>query len=989
MALLRGIYHNIDMQKNNRGIAALLSIYFLMCLVTLLSWKYNQQYQLTGDEPHYLVMADGIAKHGTFEQTLPYQDEFQNKRFYPQGLVGSASADADVLGDARRGPHGMFNVHNVGLPLLLALPLLVGGILGTKLFLILISGLIVGVAWKASGEFSDAEGARFWTVAALCLSLPFIPAANQIYPEILAAVICLFGLYWLLTVQRKRAAWQESLYAGSLAFLPWLQIKFTVSAIIMVLALAWCLRSVKGDWRSMARILLPLAFSGMLLAFYNDYAFGKFSGPYQPNALVLNKHSIMVSLGLYLDQNHGFLMQNPLFFLGLFSLPGLFKQNWRFALVWLLVFLSLIVPNGLHHGWYGGNSLSGRFSLVAASVFIFPSLFGMLRLAASNGRAFRALTGLGLCLQALFFYQYAFVVADLYNRSNLVPLPALSAYSTVYSMLRNYLPAMYNPEWGYWYGPNFAWLIVAMGILIFGCLHSIGKLPGSKKMLLSYGAVFAVIVIAGSAMRMSTTDEEVFAGQRVNYAIEKSIVGMVVVDQTGAQKARMIGNTKRLKFADKSLSLDGDGNAGKLCRLLWAAHGRRPDVATLGRYLASIASGLSLTQIADDVAATPEFAARYRSADERQFASMLFTNIFHRAPDPKGLPWYVDRLENHTANRGQILLEFSELPEFVSARAASLAHGVEYLPGKPIMRPKQFDPAFARVPSSKTWAACWLPTLVGKAKRPCLLEGGKDSGILSFGPFVGLPAGQYAFELHYSTDLDSPLVLGKWDVQGSSEGNVRMHSQGQLPGTGGVGKVLRGEFGVDAASVGEVIEVRTASNGSGRIVIERLVISRINAVVAVSNPPILAFPVGVSGGAPEVGDFAVIPSGKSWRACELPTLIGKTGQGCLLESNKTAGVLSYGPYVALPTGHYGFEMKYKSLNAATQVLGSWDVHIGLPDDAKTLSQGDVTGTAGAWKIIQGEFEVTAPYSHEKIEIRSHANGTGGVSLESLAIRRID
>jgi hypothetical protein len=55
------------------------AIYLIGALVALMMWTRANINLISGDEPHYLIMASGIVKHGTFEQTLPYKEEFANK----------------------------------------------------------------------------------------------------------------------------------------------------------------------------------------------------------------------------------------------------------------------------------------------------------------------------------------------------------------------------------------------------------------------------------------------------------------------------------------------------------------------------------------------------------------------------------------------------------------------------------------------------------------------------------------------------------------------------------------------------------------------------------------------------------------------------------------------------------------------------------------------------------------------------------------------
>ena len=135
-------------------------IFFLFSIFTVVYWWQNKRYEVEGDEPHYLVIADGVINYGTFELTKPYEKEFEERNISPTGIFHK---------HAVIGPNGLYSIHNIGLPLLIAIPYKLGsdissilphisdhniyGIGTVKLFLILISGLVVVGSWILSGFF--------------------------------------------------------------------------------------------------------------------------------------------------------------------------------------------------------------------------------------------------------------------------------------------------------------------------------------------------------------------------------------------------------------------------------------------------------------------------------------------------------------------------------------------------------------------------------------------------------------------------------------------------------------------------------------------------------------------------------------------------------------------------------------------------------------------------------------------------------------------
>ncbi|MDD0970029.1 MULTISPECIES: hypothetical protein [Pseudomonas] len=442
-----------------------LCIYFVFSLTTLALWERSEVNTLTGDEPHYLVMASGIAKHHTFEQTLPYKEEFATKEIFKWGMAAANDTPAPANTHATLGPHGLYNYHNVGLPLLLALPFVLGGIIGAKLFLIFCGALVVLVVWKVTGLFSPDLRHRFFSTLLACVSLPLIPAANQVYPDMLGGLLSALGLYWFYTAQQRRGLFADLLLACAIAFLPWLQIKLAATCVILILGVSARIYQENKEYKRVLGVLLIAGISCMLLASYNYYAFGKVSGPYVGNALEISKTSFMVFLGLIFDQNQGFLFQNPVNLIGVLALGEMFRRHRQFTLVWGLVFLSLIVPNAMHPAWYGGASFSGRFGWSAQVVFYIPVVYGLLQLSATRVRVFGVVVALCLAVQAYLFYKYAIDGVDYYNRGQAA---WITQYSAFYVPVRSWLPMLYNSDWAYGYLLNYAWFAIVSLVLLLG-----------------------------------------------------------------------------------------------------------------------------------------------------------------------------------------------------------------------------------------------------------------------------------------------------------------------------------------------------------------------------------------------------------------------------------------------------------------------------------------------------------------------------------------
>lgn len=158
---------------NNEEILAFIHPAYLLplLLATLLFWNKSNFNGVTGDEPHYLVMANGIGKHASLEQTTPYKEAFDPREFSKFGIPPDQARLSPENMHTIEGPHGYYNMHNIGLPLLLALPFVLGGIVGAKLFMMFCGGLAILFSWKISGIFQrrrKAAGLPCWRLASPC-----------------------------------------------------------------------------------------------------------------------------------------------------------------------------------------------------------------------------------------------------------------------------------------------------------------------------------------------------------------------------------------------------------------------------------------------------------------------------------------------------------------------------------------------------------------------------------------------------------------------------------------------------------------------------------------------------------------------------------------------------------------------------------------------------------------------------------------------------
>lgn len=443
--------------RRNWLVVVPLALYLALSVAAVLVWDRNGRHTLTGDEPHYLVVASAIAEDGTFENTAAYAREFRAREIFPTGLAERDAVPSPENTHAVAGPHGLFNVHNIGLPLLLAVPFALGGVLGAKVAMIAFNASVVLACWGATRVFTDDPVARAWATGVAAVAAPFVFAAGQIYPDVLAGAISLAAVVRCARIDARVRLDGVGAIAVLIAFLPWLQLKFTAVAIVLAVALAVRGYVVSGRRQIATSALAPLVVSLALHAYYNWYAFGRVTGPYGEDALEPGARGAMVLLGLHVDTNQGWVWQAPVWLIGVAASAALIVRRFGPAVLALAAYVLLIVPNAFHPNWYGGESFVGRFFWSAAAVLLLPVSAGLIVLFARSRTAVLAVTAVAVTALAVQYVPAVFGDGTLLR-------PRLETMARAYPVhagpLAGVLPKLYEADWAWRQPVTWASLLI-------------------------------------------------------------------------------------------------------------------------------------------------------------------------------------------------------------------------------------------------------------------------------------------------------------------------------------------------------------------------------------------------------------------------------------------------------------------------------------------------------------------------------------------------
>jgi hypothetical protein len=171
-------------------------------------------------------------------------------------------------------------------------------------------------------------------------------------------------------------------------------------------------------------------------------------------------------------------------------------------------------------------------------------------------------------------------------------------------------------------------------------------------------------------------DTASFNGAKSAYTITRTATGYSVTSDF--EGVDTLAGVERLKFSDKTVALDIDGNAGQTYRLYQAAFDRVPDSAGLKFWISQMDAGANATSIAAGFIASKEFTDLYgANPTNEQFIGKMYDNILHRAPDAGGYAFWLDVLNKGAVSHELALASFAESAENQAAVIGVIQNGIE------------------------------------------------------------------------------------------------------------------------------------------------------------------------------------------------------------------------------------------------------------------------------------------------------------------------
>jgi hypothetical protein len=307
--------------------------------------RYATRLQPSGDEPHYLLMAQSLWR----EADLDLRDNLARGDYleYTPGPL-------EPHYGAPRPDGRPFPAHGVLLPLLLAPVYALGGRTLCVALMALAAAALALEALRLGQRVTGNRRAALWGWAAAA-GPPLVFYAFHLYTEVPSGLAMAVALRMVLSAPGPAGAALAALLAGAL---PWLHLKMIPTAAALGLIAVLLLRGRSRFAFLATAVLIAAGFFAYYrwifgvpspLAIYGGRLPAGESGP-----------PLTAALGLLLDRSFGLAPYALVFLLAMAALPPLVRQAralWPFG----LIALAVLAPVLVWRMWWGGQCPPGRF----------------------------------------------------------------------------------------------------------------------------------------------------------------------------------------------------------------------------------------------------------------------------------------------------------------------------------------------------------------------------------------------------------------------------------------------------------------------------------------------------------------------------------------------------------------------------------------------------------------------------------------------------
>ena len=316
-------------------------------LYLLVGYRVQHSVGLTGDEPHYMLIAHSLL----WDHDLAVADDYADGSFraFYAGKIGPHLA------------HGTsYSVHGVGLALILLPGYALLGLTGVVLTKALLGAVAVRELFRAVELLVVDRRAALLAALAFGVTVPGLFLLTAAYPELPAAVLTV-AVFRRWVVPMEIGPLAAASWGLGFGLLPLLHIKFlTLTSVLAVGSLLfWPARRQEVLAGTSAALLAVLVFFFSLTGSWNPLA--------SWGTQRIFWQGIPIGLvGLFFDQEAGLLPTAPVYVFALVALVRFSQRRPALGFLVLAALGAVALPAAAHPAWPGGASAPARY--------LFPAL---------------------------------------------------------------------------------------------------------------------------------------------------------------------------------------------------------------------------------------------------------------------------------------------------------------------------------------------------------------------------------------------------------------------------------------------------------------------------------------------------------------------------------------------------------------------------------------------------------------------------------------
>lgn len=357
-------------------------IFISVFIFGLISGIYNTFiYPPTGDEPHYLLMAQSLVKDHDMNLENDYVFEKTYRNFYPSELEYK-----NIHNTAGKNGKGIYSIHNPGISLLISIPYMIAGRYGAQFLIAFFAAILAVLIFKASISSGSDEKTAAASAIITSVIIPFSAGASLILTEMPSACAVVYCAFFIRDIFRgeKKEIKSDIIFFICTGFLVWLHPKmFVFSGIFWA---AWIIAViVKKRFNAKEAIFLNIIFfvfiSLYIIYYYSIFGFFAFTG--MKNIYVSSSfffdfnlfHIIKAFFAIFFDRDYGLFFFSPVFIL---SFTGVIFMTAKKEHIELLPFYFTIPYFCLFLVWndWTGSMAPARQLIPAACVWaVYAAVF--------------------------------------------------------------------------------------------------------------------------------------------------------------------------------------------------------------------------------------------------------------------------------------------------------------------------------------------------------------------------------------------------------------------------------------------------------------------------------------------------------------------------------------------------------------------------------------------------------------------------------------